>query len=489
MLTLNPRKLNLKGRIAGLPALLALAFCVGLCMSPRTAAAQSTCAAFDVTPLDGGVYNFQMDEYDSSDEECVSINGVGFTITTADFSNATDGSPAGYTSVYRGCHWGTCTSSNPFPIEESNIASATSSVSITQPSGYNNDAAYDIWFNQTSTTSGQPNGTEIMIWLNHQGVIEPFGSDVGNVTIDGASYAVWTGRQTSWNIVSYVANSPVTSVSNLNLVPFFSDAVSRGSLETSWWLIDVEYGFEIWTGGQGLALSNFSVSAAAGSGGGGGSCSTAPSAPSGLTGTAASSSTINLSWTADTAPANCMITGYNVYRSTTSGFTPSSSNQIASGVTATSYSDTGLAASTTYYYVIEATDSAGTSGTSAQASATTQAASGGGSGACTVDYSITSSWSGGFGAAITIKNNGSSTLSNWTLTWSFANGQTITSSWNGTATQSGANVTVTEQSGQSWENIPAGGSYSGFGFNGTWNNTTNAIPTSFKLNGTACTVN
>ena len=36
------------------------------------------------------------------------------------------------------------TSSNPFPIEENNIASAITSVNITQPSGYNNDAAYDI---------------------------------------------------------------------------------------------------------------------------------------------------------------------------------------------------------------------------------------------------------------------------------------------------------------------------------------------------------
>ena len=109
--------------------------------------------------------------------------------------------------------------------------------------------------------------------------------------------------------------------------------------------------------------------------------------------------------------------------------------------------------------------------------------------ACTVDYTITRQWAGGFGAAVTIVNGGSTTLSSWTLTWSFANGQTITSSWNGNASQSGANVTVSEQSGQSWQNIPAGGSYSGFGFNGTWNNATNAIPAAFSLNGTACTVN
>jgi len=454
------------------------------------AAAQSECSSTVgteyVDALDSGLYNFQMNEYDSSLNECVNISGVGFTITTANFSNATNGEPATYTSIYRGCHWGTCTTSNPFPIEESNIASATTSVSITQPSGSANDAAYDIWFNQTSTTSGQPNGTEIMIWLNHQGSIQPFGSQVATETIDGVSWNVWTGNQSSWKIVSYVAASPLTSVSSLNLLPFFADAVSRGSLESSWWLIDVEFGFEIWTGGDGLAMSGFSVSAAAGSSGG--SCSAVPSAPSGLTTTTSSSSVINLSWTADTAPANCTISSYNVFRSTTSGFTPSSSNQIASGVTATSYSSTGLSASTTYYYKIEAVDSYGTSAASAQASATTSASGGGGS-ACTVDYTISPQNSSQFGAAITIKNGGSTTLSGWSLTWSFANGQKISSSWNGTVSQSGANVTVTEQSGQSWENIPAGGSYSGFGFNGTWNGTTNAIPTNFALNGTACTIN
>ena len=448
---------------------------------PAFAMAQSSCAPFDVTPLDGGVYDFQINEFDSSLQECATINGVGFTITSANFANATNGSPAAYTSVFRGCHWGTCTSSNPFPIQESNIASATTSASLTQPSGYNNDAAYDIWFNQTSTTSGQPNGAEVMIWLNHQGSIQPFGSLTGTATIDGAQYDVWTGNQ-SWKIVSYVATSPVTSVSNLNLLPFFEDAVSRGSLETNWWLIDVEFGFEIWTGGKGLAVSNVSVSAAAG--GGGGSCTQAPSATSGLRGTAASSSIINLSWTADTAPANCTISGYDVFRSLTSGFTPSASNRIASGVTATSYSDGGLSPSTTYYYKVVANDAVGSSAPSAQASATTSAASGGSGTACHVTYSIVNQWPGGFQSAITMNNTGSTAWSGWTLTWSFANGQTVTNLWNGTAAQSGANVKVTNFSYNG--SIPAGGNYNGVGFTGTWNSSSNAVPVSFAVNGTAC---
>ena len=105
-------------------------------------------------------------------------------------------------------------------------------------------------------------------------------------------------------------------------------------------------------------------------------CSAVPAAPGGLTATASSSSAIGLSWSAVTPPSNCVISSYSVYGSTTSGFTPSSSTLLASGVTGPSYSNTGLAASTTYYYVVEALDSDGTSAASAQTSATTQPSSG-----------------------------------------------------------------------------------------------------------------
>ncbi len=100
-------------------------------------------------------------------------------------------------------------------------------------------------------------------------------------------------------------------------------------------------------------------------------CTTVPSAPTGLTATATSPSSISLTWTAVIPPANCTISSYNVYRSTTSGFTPGSGNLVSSGVTTTSYSSTGLASFTTYYFVVEALDADGTSATSGQASAMT----------------------------------------------------------------------------------------------------------------------
>jgi endoglucanase len=104
--------------------------------------------------------------------------------------------------------------------------------------------------------------------------------------------------------------------------------------------------------------------------------------------------------------------------------------------------------------------------------------------ACHIGYTLSSEWAGGFGTAISINNTGTTAISNWTLTWTFANGQTITQLWNGNVTQSGANVSVINESYNG--SIASGGSYSGMGFNGTWNNTTNASPTSFAVNGVAC---
>src|SRR5260221_5055564 len=91
---------------------------------------------------------------------------------------------------------------------------------------------------------------------------------------------------------------------------------------------------------------------------------TAPSTPTGFSASAASSSQINLSWTASTD--NVGVTGYRVYRAGT---------LLAALGPVTSYQNTGLSASTSYSYTVQALDAAGNaSAQSASASATTQAA-------------------------------------------------------------------------------------------------------------------
>jgi cellulase/cellobiase CelA1 len=46
---------------------------------------------------------------------------------------------------------------------------------------------------------------------------------------------------------------------------------------------------------------------------------------------------------------------------------------------------------------------------------------------CSVNYSVSSQWQGGFGAAVTVTNLGDPVTS-WTLTWSYTAGQTVTPS-------------------------------------------------------------
>jgi fibronectin type 3 domain-containing protein len=75
-----------------------------------------------------------------------------------------------------------------------------------------------------------------------------------------------------------------------------------------------------------------------------------PAPPTSLTATAASDSEIDLIWTASPT-ANVT---YNIYGSTTSGFTPGASNLLQAGVTGTTYKNTGLANYTTYYYSVDA---------------------------------------------------------------------------------------------------------------------------------------
>ncbi len=88
-----------------------------------------------------------------------------------------------------------------------------------------------------------------------------------------------------------------------------------------------------------------------------------PPSPTGLIAVAASTNQINLAWN-----TSASATSYNVSRSTTDG---GPYTVIASGVTATNYSDTGLIPAATYYYAVSAVNLDGVGLNSAQASATT----------------------------------------------------------------------------------------------------------------------
>jgi Glycosyl hydrolase family 12/Cellulose binding domain len=240
---------------------------------PSTASSQATAATLCRTqtrPAAGGSYTVANNEWGSGAAECITAGGnaAAFRVARSAIHNATSGAPGGYPSVYKGCHWGACTAGSGFPVQVARLrpGRVTTSWSTSQPGGSSAyDVAYDIWFNQSATTNGQPNGAELMIWLNHHGSVQPFGSEIAtNVSVGGRRYNIWFGKQ-GWNTISYTMASPATSVSNLGIGRLAADAVRRGYIRKSWYLVDVEAGFELWQGGAGLTTNSFSVRSGGGS--------------------------------------------------------------------------------------------------------------------------------------------------------------------------------------------------------------------------------
>lgn len=101
--------------------------------------------------------------------------------------------------------------------------------------------------------------------------------------------------------------------------------------------------------------------------------------------------------------------------------------------------------------------------------------------ACSVEYSVTSQWGSGFQGAVRITNN-TAAMSSWSLSFDFTGGQELTQGWNAKWSQSGTTVTAASES---YNGSLATGASVSAGFIASWSGS-NAVPTSFKLNGTSC---
>jgi len=223
------------------------------------------------------------------------------------------------------------------------------------------DSSGTITIAFTLGTNGAPHTNPSLRGIE---VLPPAGCTAPSTPTNFTASAVSTSEiDLSWTAVTGPACGGAVTYTVTRNGTQIASGLSATSLKDTGLAASTTYNYTV------KAVNSVGASAAASASATTSSACTVPSAPSGLSATAASTTQINLSWTASTA--NCTPT-YNVFRSTTSGFTPSSSNQIASGVSTTTFSNTGLTCNTAYFYLVEGTNSAGTSAPSNQASATTQ---------------------------------------------------------------------------------------------------------------------
>ncbi|KYK13876.1 hypothetical protein AUW26_02665, partial [Streptomyces sp. CC71] len=243
---------------AALGALIAAFAVVASLVTATAAPAQADttlCEPFGTTTIQGR-YVVQNNRWGTSAPQCVTSTATGFRIDRADGSVPTDGAPKSYPSVFNGCHYTNCSPGTALPARLDTVSAAPSSISY----GYVGDAvynaSYDIWLDPTPRTDGV-NRTEIMIWFNRVGPIQPIGSPVGTATVGGRNWEVWTGSNGSNDVLSFVAPSAISSWS-FDVMDFVRATVARGLAQNDWYLTSVQAGFEPWQNGAGLSVNSFS---------------------------------------------------------------------------------------------------------------------------------------------------------------------------------------------------------------------------------------
>ncbi len=169
-------------------------------------------------------------------------------------------------------------------------------------------------------------------------------------------------------------------------------------------------------------------------------CQGVPGSPTNLVVTSRNASQVGLSWGAASAPPNCTLS-YTVHRGTTNNFTPSTSTRVATGLTSTSYTVTGLSPNTTYFFVVQAVDELGAAGSNYIQTNTengyTLTVTKTGSGSGTVTSNV-----GGINCGTTCSTVvNANPVQIVTLTAAPASGSSFTS-WTGCNTTSGATCTV-----------------------------------------------
>jgi chitin-binding protein len=326
---------------------------------------------------------------------------------------------------------------NPALYTITNPMSSVATLNLNTPT-----AAQDVTVNLL-IVSGNSSDTETRSFL-HQPVANTTWQDLGALTTDARTLVVGdrvsvrtvssTGQDAFWPttpITITAANTGATQwpVTLGNAVNAMNGAVRVGVLNTSNNTITPAANA---TSNRVFAMTSANIQSAflqlvPGA---------VPNPPTGVSGTAGNAQVV-LTWTAVSGA-----TSYNVKRSLTSGGPYAN---VQTGVTATSFTNTGLTNGTPYYYVVTALNASGESAISTQAGPLTPSA-GGGTGGATATGAIASSSPWFNELQVRLANTQTITAMTVTLTVARTTGTSFSGQYNtvgGQITQSSASTTST----------------------------------------------
>ncbi|HZM77788.1 MAG TPA: endo-1,4-beta-xylanase [Candidatus Limnocylindrales bacterium] len=195
---------------------------------------------------------------------------------------------------------------------------------------------------------------------------------------------------------------------------------------------------------------------------------TPPTPPANLASPSVTPSSVSLTWSPSTD--NVGVTGYDVLRA------PGASGgtfAVVGSPTATSFTDSGLPCNTIFRYQVRAKDAAGNlSQPSNTIVVTTGPCTTGG---CAATLVLQTQWPTGYVfQPVRVTNNGTSSITGWTVVVTLPAGHALTGFWNATVTVSGQTLTF---HGVGFNSNLAPGATGEFGFQASRPNGNTALPT------------
>jgi hypothetical protein len=201
-----------------------------------------------------------------------------FTVSAAPQRNGGDGNvPLSFPSIYIGesgfIDGAQAISTRRFdnlPIQIPNIQSIPTTFAH-NATNQDANATYDVWFAAQPPTAeyGTATGAFLMVWTYKPGNRNAIGTMTRTATVGGQTWQVFVGNRSEGGastgadaaapVISYVKQGAAIPSYTFDLNDFIRDAVNANNLNGNFFLTDVFAGFEIWGGGQGLSVTNFTV--------------------------------------------------------------------------------------------------------------------------------------------------------------------------------------------------------------------------------------
>lgn len=170
-----------------------------------------------------------------------------------------------YPEVIFGQKPGNQSTSSALPKKISSIGVATVSYDVSSAHTGRGNVAFDIWLTNTqspSTFAVPPITHEIMIWLEDYGGMQPGGTFIEQVTIEGSLYDVFVGENfgRGWRYIAFRRVPSQLGAGSLNLVAFLSYIRAKNLAIGDEYLASVEFGNEVIRGTGETLLNAYAVS-------------------------------------------------------------------------------------------------------------------------------------------------------------------------------------------------------------------------------------